>query len=52
MLTCDYVAGADVLNNDNFDVGGTQVAADFDNNANQVNFKTLGSTTSQFNGEL
>ncbi len=45
-------AGADVFNNGNFDFGGNQLAADFDNNANQVNFKTPGSTTSQFNGEL
>jgi len=41
----------DAGNNDNLDFGGNQLAADFDNNANQINFKTPGSTTSQFNGE-
>ena len=51
VLTCAYVAGLDALNNDNFDFGGSQLAADFDNNADQINFKTPGSTTSQFNGE-
>ncbi len=52
MLNCVYVAGFDVLNNDNLDFGGNQLAADFDNNADQINFATPGSTTSQFNGEL
>ena len=52
VLNCDYIAGFDGFNNDNLDVGGTQFAEDFDNNANQINFKTPGSTTSQFNGEL
>jgi len=52
VLNCDYIAGFDGFNNDNFDVGGNQLAADFDNNADQINFKTPGSTTSQINGEL
>ena len=61
VLTCGCVAGFDGFNNNNVDFGGSQLAADFDNKANQVNvktpgsttsqFKTPGSTTSQFNGE-